>query len=248
MRGGKDGPVVRAGDVSGSDLFRRVNLPPGRDDYMPKEGKQPLSPDQLKVIELWIGAGVSPILAVDAIKDAPVTSPSATVADVVFEEVDSASVTKMRTGAASTVEELKKRFPNILDYESRTSASLYLNASLLGSNFTDDDLAALAPIADQITIADLSRTAITDRSVTAIVAMKHLRVLKLMKTGISDTTLQRLDALDQLESLNVFGTRVTAAAMPSIEKLPRLAHFYAGQTSIPHETTIPKGLAGKVVF
>src|SRR5882762_8424002 len=59
MRGGKNGPVVRAGNLQGSDLFRRVTLPPGHDDFMPKEGKRPLAPDQVKLIELWIGTGAS---------------------------------------------------------------------------------------------------------------------------------------------------------------------------------------------
>ena len=71
MRGGKNGPVIRAGNVQGSDLFRRITLPPGHDDFMPKEGKRPLSADQVKLIELWIGAGASGTLPVNAIKGAP---------------------------------------------------------------------------------------------------------------------------------------------------------------------------------
>lgn len=246
MRGGKDGPVVRAGNAQGSDLFRRITLPPGHDDFMPKEATRPLSVDQVKLIELWIGAGASDTLPVAAIKDAPVGSASA-FAEVAFEEVDSAAVTKMRAGIAPAVAQLQKQFPNILDYESRGSSDLFLNASLLGSKFGDSDLAAFAPVAEHITVADFSRTAITDRSATAITAMKRLRVLRLMNTGITDTTLQRLNALDQLESLNVFGTRVTSATLPTIARLPKLAHFYAGQTAI-HSTSVPKGLMGKVIF
>jgi hypothetical protein len=54
--------------------------------------------------------------------------------------------------------------------------------------------------------------------------------------------------MDQLESLNVFGTRVTPAALPTIAKLPKLAHFYVGQTAIPTGISVPKELAGKLVF
>ncbi len=78
--------------------------------------------------------------------------------------------------------------------------------------------------------------------------MKRLRVLRLTNTGITDATLQRLGALDQLESLNLFGTQVTSAALPAISKLPKLAHLYAGQTSISQGSVVPEGLAGKVVF
>ena len=247
MRGGKDGPVVRAGNVQGSDLVRRVTLPPGHDDFMPKEATRPLSVDQVKLIELWIDAGASGTLPVAAIKDAPGGSASPAVAEVTFEAIDADAVTRMRAGIAPAVVQLQKQFPNILDYESRGSANLFLNASILGAKFGDNDLAAFAPIAEYITVADFSRTAITDRSVIAIAAMKHLRVLRLMNTGITDATLEGLGALDDLESLSVFGTRVTPAALQTVAKLPKLAHFYVGQTAIP-ANAVPKGLAGKVIF
>jgi uncharacterized membrane protein len=248
MRGGKSGPVIRPGNVQGSDLFRRITLPPGHDDFMPKEGKRPLSADQVKLIELWIGAGASGTLPVDAIKDAPAGSTSPIVAEVTFEEIDSAAVTRLRAGIASSVTQLQKRYPNILEYESRGSANLILNASILGSKFGDSDLEALAPLVEHTTVADFSRTAITDRSATAIAAMKHLRVLRLMHTRITDKTVQSLGALDQLESLNVFDTPVTPAALPAIARLPNLAHCYAGQTAIPTGISVPQSLTGKLVF
>jgi hypothetical protein len=248
MRGGKNGPVIRAGNVQGSDLFRRITLPPGHDDFMPKEGKRPLSADQVKLIELWIGAGASGTLPVNAINDAPAASASLSVAEVTFEEIDTAAVTKLRAEIASSVTQLQKQYPNILQYESRGSANLILNASILGPKFGDHDLEALAPLAEYITVADFSRTAITDRSATAIAAMKRLRVLRLMHTGITDQTVQGLGALDQLESLNVFDTPVTPAALPTIAKLPKLAHCYAGQTAIPTGITVPRALTSKIVF
>ena len=246
MRGGKNGPVVRAGNIQGSDLVRRITLAPGHDDFMPKEGKRPLSSDQVKLIELWIGAGASGTLPANAIKDAP--AGFMPVAEVTFEEIDAAAVTKMRAGIEPSLVQLQKRFPNILEYESRGSANLILNASILGPKFGDSDLEVLAPLAEHITIADFSRTAISDRSATAIAAMKRLRVLRFMHTRITDTTLQSLGTLDQLESLNVFDTPVTSASLPTIAKLPKLAHFYAGQTTIPTGIAIPPALEGKLVF
>jgi len=248
MRGGKSGPVIRAGNVQGSDLFRRITLPPGHDDFMPKEGKRPLSADQVKLIELWIGAGASGTLPVDAIKGAPAGSASPTVAEVTFAEIDPAAVTKLRAGIESSVAQFQKQYPNILEYESRGSANLLLNTSILGAKFGDSDLEALGPLAEHITAADFSRTAITDHSATAIAAMKRLRVLRLMHTGITDKTVQALGALDQLESLNVFDTPVTPAALPAIARLPKLAHFYAGETAIRNGVVVPPSLTGKIVF
>jgi len=245
MRGGKDGTVIQTGNVQGSDLIRRITLPVGHDDFMPK-GKPALTADEVKTIELWIGAGASDRLVVNAIKDAP--SATSVIAEVKFEEINPAAVAKLRSAMAPAVSQLQKQFPNILDYDSRGSADLRLNASLLGSKFGDRDLEVFAPVAEHIVIADFSRTAITDDSGAAIAGMKRLRVLRLMDTHLTDATLLRLEALSQLESLDVYGTAITPAVLPMIAKLPRLSHFYAGQTGIQPGKSIPESLVGKLVF
>jgi uncharacterized membrane protein/mono/diheme cytochrome c family protein len=246
MRGGKHGAVVTAGNLQHSELFRRITLPATDDDYMPKENKRPLSPDEVKLIELWIAAGASATLPLDAIKGAP--APATAVAEVTFENLDFAVVAKQRASLAPTVAQLQKRFPNLLDYESRASAHLMFNASLLGEKFGDADLASLAPVADHIVIADFSRTAITDRSASAIAAMKRLRSLRLANTKITDSTLHALGELDQLESLNIFGTRTTPAVLPMIAALPKLRRLYAGETTIRADAALPAALKDKVLF
>jgi|SRR5579862_4632987 len=245
MRGGKDGAVIQIGNIQGSELLRRITLPAGHDDFMPK-GKPPLTADQVKTIELWIGAGASDKIAISAIKDAP--SGSLVRTEIKFEEIDPTTVTKLRSAVAPAVEELQRQFPNILDYDSRSAADLRLNASILGSKFGDRDLNAFAPIAEHIIVADLSRTAITDHSATAIAAMKRVRVLRLMDTHLTDATFLHLETLNQLESLDVYGTPITPAVLPAIAKLPKLSHFYAGQTGIVPGKSIPDNLAGKLVF
>ena len=57
MKGGSKGRVITPGNSSGSDLFRRVNLAPGRTDFMPKEGKTPLDKNEVAAIGWWISQG-----------------------------------------------------------------------------------------------------------------------------------------------------------------------------------------------
>jgi uncharacterized membrane protein len=59
MQGGEDGPVVAPGDPGGSELIRRVTLPRDDDDYMPSDGKKPLSPGEIVLIERWIAGGAN---------------------------------------------------------------------------------------------------------------------------------------------------------------------------------------------
>jgi hypothetical protein len=246
MRGGKRGVVIRAGNVDGSELFRRIKLPPDDDDYMPRGKNRPLSADEMKLLELWIRSGASATLRIEAIKNAPTAT--TTIADVTIEDIDFASVTKERASLAAAVGQLQKRFPNLLEYDSRASADLTFNASLLGGKFEDADLASLSVIASHIAIADFSRTAITDHSAPTISSMKRCRSLRLMDTKITDTTVQSLSRLDQLESLNIVGTRTTVAIVSIVAKIPKLRHLYAGETGIPADTVLPTALKDKVVF
>ena len=71
IRGGKDGPVIHAGDPSKSELFRRVTLPPDDKDCIPAEGKPALSVAEIKLIELWIAAGATPQIAEAAMPGLP---------------------------------------------------------------------------------------------------------------------------------------------------------------------------------
>lgn len=57
MLGGDDGAVVVPGNPKSSDLIRRLLLPPSDDDSMPSDGEKPLTPEEIKMIENWIGAG-----------------------------------------------------------------------------------------------------------------------------------------------------------------------------------------------
>ena len=250
MRGGKHGAVIKAGNAQASDLFRRVTLSPDHDDFMPKEKKQPLSPEEVKVIGLWISSGASGTLPQEAIKGLPTGTVAVAAApvEVSFPQIDDAAVAQARQRIASAVNDLQKRFPAILNYESRGSSDLVLNASLMGSRFSDADLQAFASIAEHIVVADFSRTAVTDRAASAITSMKRLRVLRLADTKITDETVRELSNLSQLQSLNVYGTAVTTAAFPSLEKLVKLEHLYAGQTGIRPGARIPQRLMGKLVL
>lgn len=249
MHGSKRGPVIKAGEPKASELFHRITLPPTDDDFMPAENKRPLSPNEVKLIEAWISSGASGTLLAADIKNLPAPSAnSAAVADVTIEEIDPAAVAKQRAGLAASISQLQQRFPNTIEYQSRSSADLVVNMSLLGSHFGDNDMAALAPISDRIVSADFSNSAITDRSAATIAAMKHLRTLRLMNTKITDATVQALGPLDQLESLSLFGTPVTAGALPALAKFPKLRHIYVSGTKLSADTTIPQEIKEKLVF
>lgn len=246
MRGGKSGAAVKAGDPNNSRLFQRISSPHGSDNIMPPPGRTPMPADQIKLIELWISTGASSTLAANTLKGAPAGAHP--VGEVTFTEIDDAAVAKQRAPFADALADLDKLYPDVIEYESRGSAKLVVNASLMGSKFGDDDLTHFKPLYDQIVIADFSNTAITDRSSPNLAAMEHLRTLRLMHTRITDATVLALGGLSDLESLNVFGTAITPAALKGAEHMPKLQHLYAGETKITAKVSPPDALKGKVQF
>jgi uncharacterized membrane protein len=57
MLGGEFLPVVVAGDAASSALVQRIRLPQDDDDFMPAEGKTPLTARQTDILEWWVNAG-----------------------------------------------------------------------------------------------------------------------------------------------------------------------------------------------
>jgi uncharacterized membrane protein len=57
MRGGESGRVVVAGNTELSELLRRIELPHDDEEFMPADGKTPLTDRQVAIIRWWIAAG-----------------------------------------------------------------------------------------------------------------------------------------------------------------------------------------------
>jgi mono/diheme cytochrome c family protein len=60
MTGGDGGPPVVAGSPEKSELYRRITLDPGHEEFMPTDGKPPLTPAEIKLVAEWISAGAAP--------------------------------------------------------------------------------------------------------------------------------------------------------------------------------------------
>lgn len=212
MRGGKSGPSVEEGNPDASELFRRLVLPPDDDQVMPPQGQEPLSDDEILVIRLWIEHGASGTLAVDAIKNAPEPKK-----EVIFPEFRPELVAEKRAPIASIKPEIQANLPGVVSFESRSSANVVVNASILGADFGDREMAMLAALSDHVVRLDASRTSVTDAAIGALPdTMPNLQVLILKDTAITDASVTRLASLSRLSVLTVTGSPVTADALEDL--------------------------------
>jgi uncharacterized membrane protein len=68
MRGGENGKVIAPGNTEQSELLRRITRDPSDEEFMPAEGKTPLTARQVEIIRWWIGAGAPSGVTIDTLE------------------------------------------------------------------------------------------------------------------------------------------------------------------------------------
>ncbi|MBL9207878.1 MAG: hypothetical protein JNN01_22535 [Opitutaceae bacterium] len=250
-RGGTTGPLFVAGRPDTSLLVQRLELPLSHKERMPPKRKPQPAEGELALLRAWIKAGAPrtgtlAALGLEAglLRAAESLPRTFAVQEGEPAEVDDTArlqaVAARRQTFAPALATAQARWPGVLEFEARDSAELRVNASLLGPKFGDADLAALAPLRDQITWLDLSGTGLTDSSARTLGTFKGLRLLRLNETKITDETVEALSGLTQLETLSLFRTPITDAAARTLASLPRIKTLSVAET--PMTETTRRGL------
>jgi uncharacterized membrane protein len=222
MHGGKDGPVIRAGEPGKSELFRRVTLPSEHKDFMPAEGKPALSAAETKTIELWITAGATIEIAESTIQGLP---------PLPEENAVSAPLTADYRPQWNTIERLEASLSvRLVPRSQNPTDGLILRTASAPERCNDATLAQLAPVASLIVDAELARTMVTDKGMRAIANFPNLRFLDLSNTAVTSSGVKELTKLDKLESLNLTQTRVTPNGITELEAKPGLKRLYSFET------------------
>ena len=216
LRGGEDGPVVNPGDVSGSELLRRLTLSPDDDDHMPPDDKPPLPPLDLALLKSWIAAGAPPVAAFDPDRFGPVVAAPPAAPDY-----------RPRLAAATA---LANRLGVRLVPRSRIPTDgLVLRTASAPRDCNDAVLEKLAPFADLVVDAELARTPVTDRGLAAVGRWVNLEHLDLTHTAVTSAGLAQLAPLPRLETLNLTATPVSPETAALVRKFPALKKVWGGE-------------------
>jgi len=220
MRGGKDGAVIVPGKPEESLLLQRVTLPADHKQFMPAEGKPPLTSEQISWIKAWVQQGAS--------------ASATTISGISIRE-ETPELPRMPVGDYSAlmpeIEQMQKgQGAKLLPVSSKATDGLVLNTEDVSANFGDTQLAAFEKFAPYIVEAELGRTVVTNASFDTLAKFTHLRVLHLEDTAITGDGLVKLAPLTQLIYLNLSGTKVTQAAIAPLAAMKNLHHVYIYNT------------------
>ena len=222
MRGGKDGVIVKPGDPSGSEVFRRITLPRDDKDAMPAEGKPGPTEAEIKVIELWIALGASQSLAAEEVRGAPPLAPPMTASPPLTADYRPRS-DKIQALQSELGVRLVPRSQNPTD-------GLILRTVSARERCDDAALVKLAPVASLIVDAELARTKVTDGGLKTLSTFSNLRSLDLSHTAITSVGVRLLSRLDKLETLNLTATGVDDTGVALLRHKARLKRLYLFET------------------
>ncbi len=214
--------VVRPGDPEGSELLRRISLPPGDEEFMPKE-REPLSAEQIALIRLWIAEGArwpdagaaTGATARAGVGAAPVTTGDAVAVD--------AAIARLRERGAHAAR------------IAADSSEVEVSFAQLGAGAGDADLALLRGLEGSLVWLNLAGTSVTDAGMAGLEGFTRLNRLQLQRTGVGDGALERLARLPRLETLNLYGTAVTDGGLARLRSFPALRRVYVWNTAVTAE-------------
>ncbi len=227
MKGGKSGPAVVAGSLASSELYRRITLPRDHKEFMPSEGKKPLTEEQLSIIEWWIE------------KEAP---EKGVITDLVPDQNMKAVFEKFfglgkdneqemtATPADTAVITILKKQGFII--RQIAASSHVLEARLHENTSGKVSLKSLTGIKDQLVWLQLNNCGITGEDLQTIGELSNLRKLNVSRNPVSDKGVQALLGLSKLEYLNLYETNVSDSILAPLIGMPRLKELYLWQTKV----------------
>jgi hypothetical protein len=242
MKGGSKGPVIVAGNPTGSDLFHRVNLTPDSPQFMPKDGKTPLNKNEITAIGWWIQQGAPKSANVGSLK---LTADASSAIQSVIgasggggdEEAAVGSNGAGESPLPTVPEADKAAVAKVVD-EGFIVRKVAKNSNLLDVDYispkpmTADMIADLAKFGPSILRLNLRRAGVTDAMVKTIVTFKNLRHLRLERNDVTDAAAKDIATLKDLTYVNLTNTKVTDAGFSEIAALPKLQRFYVWGTTV----------------
>ncbi|MCB1230521.1 MAG: hypothetical protein KDN19_09660, partial [Verrucomicrobiae bacterium] len=249
---GADYPNVEPGDSEASELVYRVVLPSDDDDFMPPDGKEAMTPEEIAVVRWWIDQGAKADAKVADLKpDDAMTANLVTVFGV-----HEASAEKSAAGAAGaeasagadggweslSPEEQQERTNEVLAAAEHFHFSvmpisaeddrLKVNVVNASGEFGNEQLATLEPVAERVVWLDIGNSQVDDAGLDSVARMPNLERLHLENTKVTDAGIAKLAGLANLQYLNLYGTEVTAAIFQPLANARNLKKLFLWQTKV----------------
>ncbi len=218
LKGGKNGPIYKAGDTLNSHILQRVNLPLDDKKHMPPKGKPQLSPAEIAIITNWIAEGAD---LKKAIKDYEQKSEVKQLAINTISQIsvqNSEKTYNFSEASQTTIEAVNTPFCTVVPIANNGPA---LEANFFVSNKFDAK-----------NLENLSKMPLKDEHLKLISKYQNLEKLLLNQTDITGKTLSELSQNKNLKSLALSGTKISKTSLEKLLSNTSLSEIFLWNTPI----------------
>ena len=205
------------------ELVRRTHLPKSHKEFMPANGKAPLSKEQLAVLSYWVEIGAPKTKRLAQLQ---LNSKRKSMFESFF-KLNENPLLSLNVKPAKYEHLAKNGF---LIYPIYRQSAL-LEVKYIGKG--KPDLKLLQEIKKQVVWLDLSNTGLRNEDLKIVGQLENLFKLNLSKNDISNQGIMDLGVLKNLTEINLYETEVNAAALNHLMKLPKIQRIYLWETKLP---------------
>lgn len=237
LRGGKTGAGVVPGDATASELFRRISLPSDHQEFMPTEGRMPLTGTQRDILEWWIEKGAPAAMPLAKMP------PDARMRDVLedYFQLHRDPLLDLNVEPASEGD------LEVLRMAGFQVSRIISTGHLLEVRYADSvkpDLSLLRRAREQLVWLQLPNCGLTDADMKDIAELDKLFRLNLNRNPIGDSGIVFLKGLQRLEHLNLYGTRITENSLGIFNGFPALKKLFVWDSRIDSNSLVADARPG----
>jgi uncharacterized membrane protein len=241
-KGGKNGEAYIAGNIAKSEMIRRVMLNPHHEDYMPPEGKTPLTDEEKSILSFWIEQGNADFKTKlgDLATPDGITSIASTMLGL--EDATGRSgipLPKVPQLSGEVLGEMVDAGFKLreLVYESGLYEVVLPPKSVITSSEGELDMKMekLLSIKDNILWLSLKDNKVQDKHLKTISQFINLKKLEIEKNPITDLGIAEIIGIQSIMGLNLYGTNITASSFESFVKMKGLKRVYVWGTTITED-------------
>lgn len=237
-KGGKHGAAVVEGKAAESELLKRVTLAPEHKDFMPADGKTPLTKIETEIITWWISqanATEGKKLAQLKAKD-QIAQQVGLYLQLIHDAENSAPVQQLNPDIPlninkQLIENLRKKGMMVrvmLQKPAMLDVSLPAKSGIKAADFRKE-LLALAKHVIWLNLADNDLTA---QDLDFLNELSNLEKLRLEKNPIDDLLADQVIYLKHLQALNLTQTRITAVGLAKMGQNSAIKRIYTWKSAV----------------
>jgi len=197
LKGSENGDILKSSLKGESVFHKRIHLPMEDEEHMPPDGKLQLTPDELRILTLWIKSG---------------SNFEQRLGGLAKDDSLYLLVNKYQA-AANQKASLNFNLPGLEEFNSNYCSVNYLfNGSdevevnfFQGANYNRENLKKLEKIKSSIVSLNMQGMPLTKDDIDIVLQFSNLRKVNLNSTGLEIGSLERLKSLTKLKSVSISG-------------------------------------------